>query len=148
MGATIADTATRMAAAASSQPDEERVRFEAELEFVQSLANPEYLHYLAQHRYFDDEDFVSYLQYLNYWRERPYCLYLVFPHCLRMLELLQTDAKFVEMLKRADFKDHVFTQQHYHWRYRAMEPVAATATESADKPAAAAANSGDGGAPS
>ena len=31
-------------------------RFETELEFVQALANPEYLHHLAQNLYFDDPD--------------------------------------------------------------------------------------------
>lgn len=99
---------------------EERVRFEAELEFVQSLANPEYLHFLAQNRYFDDPQFVDYLEYLQYWREPPYCLHLAFPHCLRMLELLQTE-KFVAGLKREDFKDYLRAQQHWHWRNRAME---------------------------
>ena len=98
------------------------LRAQAELEFVQALANPEYLHYLAQHRYFDDPAFISYLEYLRYWREHPYCLYVAFPHCLRMLELLQT-ASFVDALKRADFKDHLFNQQHWHWKYRATEPL-------------------------
>ena len=41
-------------------------RFEAELEFVQALANPEYLHHLAQNLYFDDPDFRAYLEYLQY----------------------------------------------------------------------------------
>ena len=86
---------------------------QAELEFVQALASPEYLHCtperalpclparlashtdrargadLAQHRYLDDPRFIAYLGYLQYWRRPPYCTYLVFPHCLRMLELLQ-----------------------------------------------------------
>ncbi|KAL1519474.1 hypothetical protein AB1Y20_022993 [Prymnesium parvum] len=95
----------------------EKVRFEAELEFVQSLANPNYLHYLAQHRYLDDPDFVEYLDYLQYWRDFPYCSFIVFPHCLRMLELLQQDS-FRAALKRADFKDFIFQQQHWHWKYR------------------------------
>ena len=89
---------------------------------MQALANPEYLHYLAQHRYFDDPSFISYLEYLRYWREHPYCLYIAFPHCLRMLELLGS-ASFVDALKRADFKEHLFNQQHWHWKYRATEPL-------------------------
>ena len=100
-------------------PAAERLRFEAELEFVQSLANPEYLHFLAQNRYFDDPQFVDYLEYLQYWRAPPYCLYIAFPQCLRMLELLQTE-KFVEGLKRDDVKDYLRAQQHWHWRHRAM----------------------------
>ena len=118
---------------------------QAELEFVQGLANPEYLHCtpsrpglgpshvayppttdatcalvltdLAQHRFFDDPQFVRYIEYLQYWREIPYCLYVVFPHCLRMLELLQS-GQFMAALKRADFKDHLACQQHWHWGQR------------------------------
>lgn len=90
---------------------------QAELEFVQSLANTEYLHYLAQNRYLDDPAFVEYLDYLQYWREPRFCQYIVFPHCLRMLELLQQPS-FRAALKRADFKDMVFRQQHDHWNHR------------------------------
>jgi mediator of RNA polymerase II transcription subunit 31 len=107
---------------AEAKASEEKVRFETELEFVQALANPEYLHHLAQNRYFDDPKFVDYLDYLQYWREMPYCQYLVFPQCLRMLELLQTDA-FVAALKRVDFKDHLQSQQSWSWRQRALELV-------------------------
>ena len=96
----------------------EKERFEAELEFVQALANPEYLHHLAQNRYLDDPDFLAFLEYLQYWREPRYCKYLQFPHCLRMLELLDNEA-FRTALKRADFKDMVLTQQHGHWKQRA-----------------------------
>ena len=94
-------------------------RFETELEFVQALANPEYLHFLAQNLYFDDPAFRDYLVYLQYWRELPYCLHIVFPHCLRMLELLVQDGGFVDMLKRVDFKDYIYGQQFSHWRWRA-----------------------------
>lgn len=97
---------------------EAKRRFEAELEFVQALANPEYLHYLAQQRYFEDSRFVDYIEYLQYWRELPYCLHIVFPHCLRVLELLQTE-RFVAALKSADFKDTLARQQHWHWLMRA-----------------------------
>ena len=97
---------------------EAKLRFEAELEFVQALANPEYLHYLAQNRYFDDARFVDYIDYLQYWRELPYCLHITFPHSLKILELLQTE-RFVTMLKRPDFKDGLARQQHWHWLMRA-----------------------------
>ena len=112
------------AAASSSSSPEERLRFETELEFVQALANPEYLHHLAQNRYFDDPQFVDYVDYLQYWREMPYCQYLAFPHCLRMLELLQTDS-FIAALKRADFKDYLKDQQFWSWHQRAITKVPA-----------------------
>lgn len=80
-------------------------------------ARPHALADLAQNRYFDDPAFVEYLKYLQYWSERPYCEHLVFPHCLKMLELLQS-AQFRANLKHAEFKDHVFTHQFQHWHHR------------------------------
>mmetsp|Transcript_5426 Transcript_5426/g.16441 ORF Transcript_5426/g.16441 Transcript_5426/m.16441 type:complete len:81 (+) Transcript_5426:221-463(+) len=47
-------------------------RIKAELEFVQLLANPQYLNYLAQNNYFADPAFVNYLEYLRYWRRPEY----------------------------------------------------------------------------
>ena len=84
--------------------------FEAELEFVQALANPEYLHHLAQNGVPRVPAVLA--------RAAP-CKYLQFPHCLRMLELLDNEA-FRTALKRADFKDMVLTQQHGHWKQRAL----------------------------
>ncbi len=75
---------------------------------------------MAQNRYFDDPAFVNYLGYLQYWAELPYCLHLTFPHCLRMLELLQVE-RFRASLKHPDFKEHIFQQQYQHWRYRNEE---------------------------
>ena len=55
-------------------------RLETELEFVQCLANPHYLNFLAQRGYFLDERFKNYLQYLRYWAQPPYS------HMLRCVE--------------------------------------------------------------
>ena len=73
---------------------------------------------LAQHRYFDDAKFVEYIDYLQYWKQLPYCLYITFPHCLCFLDLLQSK-NFRKALKRVDFKDHIAQQQHWNWRQRA-----------------------------
>ena len=67
----------------------EQLRFELELEFVQSLANPFYLQFLAQRLYFEDPAFVAYLSYLRYWRTQEYARFVTFPNCLVLLELLQ-----------------------------------------------------------
>lgn len=64
-----------------------RARFELELEFVQSLANPFYLHSLAQQNLLDQPAFINFLEYLLYWKEKDYArfiqcvwfLYSVFP---------------------------------------------------------------------
>ncbi|XP_012273958.1 mediator of RNA polymerase II transcription subunit 31 isoform X2 [Orussus abietinus] len=52
--------------------DQQRLRFQVELEFVQCLANPNYLNFLAQRGYFKDSAFINYLKYLLYWKEPEY----------------------------------------------------------------------------
>ncbi|KAH9859667.1 suppressor of hpr1 [Plenodomus lingam] len=65
-------------------------RFELELEFVQCLANPVYLNYLAQQKTLDKPEFVAYLGYLQYFKEPRYAKFLHHPGpTLRALELLQ-----------------------------------------------------------
>ena len=95
-----------------------------------------------------DPAFRDYLKRLQYWRELPYCLYLVFPHCLRMLDLLIQDNGFVDALKRADFKDYIFAQQFSHWRYRATELGGAVAADTGTAGAAGAEDAGLAGGPS
>ena len=83
------------AAAAVSTPggsesdDQTKLRFQVELEFVQCLANPNYLHFLAQRGYMKDPCFVNYLSYLQYWKEPNYVSFIKYPICLYFLELLQ-----------------------------------------------------------
>jgi mediator of RNA polymerase II transcription subunit 31 len=61
--------------------DEERIknrkRFELELEFVQALANPFYLHSLAQQGILYQPAFVNYLNYLLYWKEKEYARFIL-----------------------------------------------------------------------
>ncbi|KAF2403681.1 SOH1-domain-containing protein [Trichodelitschia bisporula] len=68
-------------------------RFEIELEFVQTLANPWYLNYLAAQKMFEKPAFVEYLKYLQYFREPEYAKFLSYPGpTLRALELLQQES--------------------------------------------------------
>ncbi len=61
-------------------------------QFVQSLANPSYLNYLASRKFLANPAFVAYLDYLQYWTRPPYLKYLTFPTAtLKMLELLQQE---------------------------------------------------------
>lgn len=67
-----------------SQPDPpldprtaNRARFELELEFVQSLANPFYLHSLAQQGILNQPAFINFLQYLLYWKEKDYARFIL-----------------------------------------------------------------------
>lgn len=94
----------------------DKKRFEIELEFVQMLANPKYLHFLAQEGIFADEDFVRYLDYLQYWKQSPYVGFLAYPQCLKFLDLLQ-DESYRTLLASPQFQEALHHQQFYHWQY-------------------------------
>uniref|UniRef100_A0A251V6K7 Mediator of RNA polymerase II transcription subunit 31 n=2 Tax=Helianthus annuus TaxID=4232 RepID=A0A251V6K7_HELAN len=96
-------------------PDDGRQRFLLELEFVQCLANPTYIHYLAQNRYFEDEAFIGYLKYLQYWQRPEYIKYIMYPHCLYFLELLQ-NASFRNAMAHPANKELTHRQQFYFWK--------------------------------
>ncbi|KAF2029344.1 mediator of RNA polymerase II transcription subunit 31 [Setomelanomma holmii] len=75
-------------------------RFEIELEFVQCLANPVYLNYLATQKYFDKPEFVAYLDYLQYFKEPKYIKFLHHPGpTLRALELLQQERFWQDIIQ-------------------------------------------------
>lgn len=57
---------------------------------------------LAQHEYFDSPDFIAYLKYLQYWRSPKYARFILFPHALYFLHLLQ-HSTFRDALKRRKF---------------------------------------------
>jgi mediator of RNA polymerase II transcription subunit 31 len=58
----------------------DRDRFELELEFVECLANPEYLNWLAQTQLFNDPDFIKFLNYLKYWQQPEYSHFITCAH--------------------------------------------------------------------
>ncbi|XVF49460.1 hypothetical protein PTKIN_Ptkin04bG0014400 [Pterospermum kingtungense] len=96
-------------------PDDGRQRFLLELEFVQCLANPTYIHYLAQNRYFEDEAFIGYLKYLQYWQRPEYIKFIMYPHCLYFLELLQ-NANFRNAMAHPANKELAHRQQFFFWK--------------------------------
>mmetsp|Transcript_26670 Transcript_26670/g.69170 ORF Transcript_26670/g.69170 Transcript_26670/m.69170 type:complete len:161 (-) Transcript_26670:39-521(-) len=114
----------------------DKERFVLELEFVQGLANPHYLNWLAQNKYFADPAFIQYLQYLQYWREPAYRKFLIYPQTLYFLELLQSET-FRAAIANPGAKEMVHRQQLYFWRYfrgnRIKEELAAAGE---DPPAA------------
>ncbi|KAH7728235.1 mediator complex subunit 31 [Aphelenchoides avenae] len=97
-------------------PEEATRRFEIECEFVQSLANPHYLNYLAQRGYFKEEYFVNYLRYLLYWRRPEYAETLKYPQCLYFLEALQS-AEFREAIASAANAKYIEDQQMLQWHF-------------------------------
>ncbi|EPS69819.1 hypothetical protein M569_04948, partial [Genlisea aurea] len=96
-------------------PDDGRQRFLLELEFVQCLANPTYIHYLAQNRYLEDEAFIGYLKYLQYWQRPEYIKFIMYPHCLYFLELLQ-NPNFRNAMAHPANKELAHRQQFYFWK--------------------------------
>jgi len=116
-----------MDAATSVEPSQEalaanRRRFEFELEFVQSLANPHYLQSLAQQNILVDSSFVLYLKYLLYWTEPEYSRFVVYPHALHHLQLLQNE-NFREALKNGDTAQWLSEKQFDHWKTWRANPI-------------------------
>ncbi|KXT14694.1 hypothetical protein AC579_6377 [Pseudocercospora musae] len=67
-------------------------RFTLELEFVQMLSNPHYLQHLAAQKLLDNDEFLSYLDYLQYFRQPKYVRFLQYPGpTLRALDLLKEE---------------------------------------------------------
>jgi hypothetical protein len=73
---------------------------------------------LAQNQYLDDLAFQRYLSYLMYWTSPTYAKFVVFPHALYFLRLLQ-HAKFREALKSPQYALILHQQQGYHWQFSA-----------------------------
>ena len=90
------------------------LRFTMEKEFVELLSNPKYLHSLAQKNLFEDDRFIAYLNYLQYWRLPKYAKCIQHVHCLRFLELLQNKT-FRKKCKEATFVEMMHQNQYFHW---------------------------------
>ncbi|KAF8585800.1 SOH1 family protein [Ramaria rubella] len=98
-----------------------RARFEIELEFVQALANPFYLHSLAQQNILSQPSFINFLQYLLYWKEKEYARFILYPHALHHLELLQ-HASFRQEVGKDEWREYLNQKQFDHWRTWREDP--------------------------
>ncbi|KAI8842663.1 hypothetical protein HDU78_007037 [Chytriomyces hyalinus] len=87
-----------------------------ELEFVQCLANPKYLQFLAQQQYFNDPAFINYLKYLLYWRRPEYAKLIVYPYCLEMLEHLQHES-FRNAIALEHTVQLIHQKEFFHWTH-------------------------------
>ncbi|ESK91005.1 soh1 family protein [Moniliophthora roreri MCA 2997] len=109
-----------------------RARFELELEFVQALANPFYLHSLAQQNVLEQPAFINYLKYLQYFKEKDYARFIHYPHALHHLELLQHPDFRAIMKKDEFFREYLHQKQFDHWRtWRDPENLNGTAATTA-----------------
>jgi len=102
--------------------DQQRLRFQVELEFVQSFANPNYLNFLAQRGYFKDPSFINYIKYLQYWKEPNYAKYLKYPMCLHFLDLLQYE-HFRKEIVSSQCSRFIEDQQLLHWQHYTRKRV-------------------------
>jgi mediator of RNA polymerase II transcription subunit 31 len=100
-------------------------RFALELEFVQSLASPAYLHFLANNTNMDgvslllDTKFKTFLKYLQQtWTRPDYSRYIVYPHALYFLDLLIQNDVFCRELAQVPFRNFCHQQQYYAWQNR------------------------------
>jgi mediator of RNA polymerase II transcription subunit 31 len=129
--AAVTAAATAITAATANNttaaPDLPDKRFELELEFVQALASPAYLHFLATSRVDDstgglllqDIAFQSYLKYLfQTWTNPAYSRYLSYPHCLYFLQLLIDKPAVLKEWTLPAFRNFCHQQQFMSWQHR------------------------------
>ncbi|RWS12896.1 mediator of RNA polymerase II transcription subunit 31-A-like protein, partial [Dinothrombium tinctorium] len=113
--------------------EQQRFRFQIELEFVQCLANPNYLNFLAQRGVLKDRCFVNYLAYLQYWKKPEYAKFLKYPMCLYFLDLLQYE-HFRKEITSGQCAKFIEDQQLLHWQFyirkrtRLLQTAAAAAS--------------------
>jgi mediator of RNA polymerase II transcription subunit 31 len=90
-------------------------RFSEELEFVQALCNPHYLHYLYANGHFENPRFLDFLGYLEYWRSPEYSRFLLYPHSLNILSLLKS-SKFLGSLGSVQEIENLMEQSYLRWK--------------------------------
>mmetsp|Transcript_133783 Transcript_133783/g.387299 ORF Transcript_133783/g.387299 Transcript_133783/m.387299 type:complete len:155 (+) Transcript_133783:112-576(+) len=100
-------------------------RFALELEFVQSLASPAYLHYLATNTTSEGQSlllcpkFKRFLKYLqSTWSKPEYSRFITYPHSLYFLDLLIQNDSFCRELAQVSFRNFCHQQQYYAWQNR------------------------------
>lgn len=85
---------------------------------MQSLCNVQYLSYLAQMNFLEDESFINYLKYLQYWQLPEYAKNIVYPDSLHILTLLQSP-HFRQAIKNQELAGQLMHDMVERWK----EPV-------------------------
>jgi mediator of RNA polymerase II transcription subunit 31 len=76
----------------------EQLRFLQDIEFAQSLANIDYVLWLAKQGYFEQPSFLNYLDYLEYLSDPEYAIHLIYPRGIEILSFLK-DNKIRDLLR-------------------------------------------------
>lgn len=90
------------------------IQFAQDLEFVQLLANPNYLQYLSNSGYFDDPKFLNYLDYLSYFKEPEFLKFIVYNRGILFLDLLKSEA-FRKELADINFISYLHESINKDW---------------------------------
>ncbi|CAG8446559.1 11149_t:CDS:2 [Ambispora gerdemannii] len=69
---------------------------------------------LAQKGFLDDPAFINYLKYLQYWKRPEYAKFIIYPHALHFLDLLQNET-FRDSMKVEDTASWVHIVQYWHF---------------------------------
>jgi mediator of RNA polymerase II transcription subunit 31 len=101
-------------------------RFELELEFVQALASPAYLHFLATSRSEDgtlsllqDPNLTAFFIYLrDTWSRPEYSRFIQYPHALYFLDLLIEKPTVLKEWTLPAFRNFCHQQQFLAWQHR------------------------------
>ena len=97
-----------------TRSQEELFRFMQDLEFIQCLSNPFYLHYLSNSNYFKEPEFLNYLSYLQYFKKKEYMKYITYSRSLVFLDLIQYDF-FRQALAYKEFIDYLYMKIREDW---------------------------------
>ena len=96
----------------------------------------------AAQGYLLDGKFIRYLDYLQYWKQPQYAKFLVCPHCLRFLDLLQHEEIRKVLTEDRTFHLKLADQQFYHWLFRRRHTHHTKAPEGGDGAQPPAASAG------
>ena len=64
----------------STKELDNKTRFEYELDFLQSLANPFFIQYLATRKHLQNPAMIHFLKYLQYWKQPQYIKFIQLHH--------------------------------------------------------------------
>ena len=91
----------------------EKSRLIQDMEFVQMLANVEYVIWLAKTGYFKNDCFGNYLKSLAYLDNSNYSHFMIFPLGLSCLRLLSDDAVRAAIAEDPDISRNILAEQVY-----------------------------------
>ena len=93
-------------------------RFELELEFLQSLASPAYIHHLST----SEDDLVALQPFLRYlrdtWTQPDYIRFVQYPDCLFFLDMLIENPRCLKEWTLPAFRNFCHQQQFLAWQHR------------------------------